>query len=86
MGYPVHNPTVTDVSMATTELVLGILREFPHVQIKPHPPYDDEDICLDVHLLGTPDELAAARQRVVELEIEIQDKYRVYTVVMVLPQ
>jgi hypothetical protein len=81
-----HNPTTAAVSMATTELILRIQGEFPQAQIKAHPPYDDEDICLKVYLPGTPEEIAIAQRQVIELVIEIQDKYRVYTVVMVLPQ
>jgi hypothetical protein len=81
-----HNPTTADVSMATTDLLLSIQREFPQAQINAHPPYDDEDICLKVYLPGTSEEIATAQRRVIDLAVEIQDKYHVYTVVMVLPR
>jgi hypothetical protein len=66
------------ISAATTELVKGILALYPQAHIVPRlTPLEDENISVEVYLPVRMDELYAARDRIHELVIQLQEQYDV---------
>jgi hypothetical protein len=81
MKYPALN-----VSAATTELVKGVFALFPQAQIIPRvAPLEDEDISIEVRLPLSLDEIYAARERVNELVIHLQEQYDVLILASAIP-
>ena len=86
MELAIHQPAATAVGLATAELILAIQKEFPDVRLAPCEPIEGEDIHLRAYLPIQLAERHAAQSRIVEIEIAVQDKFGVETVVVVLPE
>lgn len=84
--YCERNPKPEDISMATTELVLGIQQLCPEAEIVPCPPYEDEHICLKVLVPFGVDICRKLERQITDLELTIQARYPVYTLALVLPK
>ena len=80
-----HQPAATTVGLATAELILAIQKEFPQVRLVPCEPIEGEDIHLNAYLPMRPEEHLAVQHRITEIELAVQDKYGVYTVVVAVP-
>lgn len=86
MEMVIHQPTATTVGLATAELILAIQKEFPDVRLAPCEPIEGEDIHLQAYLPIQLAERLAAQSRIVEIELAVQDRFGVETVVVVLPE
>ena len=70
------NYAALNISAATTELVKGILVLYPEARIVPSvTPLEDEDISLEVKLSLRMEEMYAARERMHELVMQLQEHY-----------
>lgn len=75
------------ISAATTELVKGILALYPQAHIVPRlTPLEDEDISIEVHLPTRMDEIYAARDRIHDLVIQLQEQYDVLILASAVPR
>ncbi len=87
MEQVIHRLTATAaVALATAELILAIQKEFPNVRLAPCEPIEGQDIHLNAYLPLQPGEHLAAQSRIVEIELAVQDKFGVDTVVVVVPE
>lgn len=74
------------ISAATTELVKGVLALYPQASIIPRlTPLEDEDISVEVQLPVIQEELYAARDRIHELVIQLQEQYDVLILASAVP-
>ncbi|MGH8070904.1 MAG: hypothetical protein ACRERE_37870 [Candidatus Entotheonellia bacterium] len=75
-----------NISAATTELVKGILAQYPEAQIIPRVvPLEDEEISVEVRLPLSMDNIYEARDRIHELVIQLQEKYDVLILASAVP-
>ena len=74
------------VGLAMAELILAIQKEFPSVRLAPCEPIEGQDIHLLAYLPLKSDQRLAAQDRIVEIELAVQDKFGVETVVVVVPE
>jgi hypothetical protein len=86
MEQVIHQPSATIVGLAAAELILAIQKEFPQVRLVPCEPIEGEDIHLKAYLPIRLEERLAVQDRIVEIELAVQDKYGVDTVVVALPE
>jgi len=79
--YPALN-----ISAATTELVKGILTLYPQAQIVSRiTPLEDEDISVEVRLPVEMEDIYAARDRIHQLVIQLQEQYDVLILASAIP-
>ena len=75
-----------NISAATTELVKGILALYPEARIVPRvAPLEDEDISMEIALPLRMEEIYAARERLHELVIQLQEQYDVLILASAVP-
>ena len=75
-----------NISAATTELVKGILVLYPEAHIVPRvTPLEDEDISMEVALPLRMEEIYAARERMHELVLQLQEHYDVLILASAIP-
>jgi hypothetical protein len=75
-----------NISAATTELVKGILALYPEARIVPRvAPLEDEDISMEIELPLRMEEIYAARERIHELVIQLQEPYDVLMLASAVP-
>ena len=75
-----------NISAATTELVKGILVLYPEAHIVPRiTPLEDEDISLEVELPLHMKEIYAARERMHERVMHLQEHYDVLILASAVP-
>jgi hypothetical protein len=75
-----------NISAATTELVKGILALYPESHIAPRvTPLEDEDISLEVALPLRMEEIYAARERMHNLVMQLQEHYDVLILASAVP-
>jgi hypothetical protein len=74
------------VGLATAELILAIQKEYPQVRLVPCEPIEGEDIHLNAYFPIRLEERLTVQDRIVDIEIAVQDKYGVETVVVALPE
>jgi hypothetical protein len=78
--------TALNIAAATTELVQGILALYPDAHIVPRvTPLEDEDISVEVALPLHMEEIYAARERIHELVIQLQEHYDVLILASAVP-
>lgn len=76
----------SNVSAATTELVKGILTLYPQAQIVSRiTPLEDEDISVEVRLPVGMEDIYAARDRIHQLVIQLQEQYDVLILASAIP-
>ena len=75
-----------NISAATTALVKGILALYPDAHIVPRvTPLEDEDISMEVALPLRMEEIYAARERIHELVMQLQEHYDVLILASAIP-
>jgi hypothetical protein len=75
-----------NISAATTELVKGILALYPEARIVPRvAPLEDEDISMEITRPLRLEEIYAARERIHELVIQLQEQYDVLILASAVP-
>jgi hypothetical protein len=75
-----------NIAAATTELVKGILVLYPEAHIVPRvTPLEDEDISMEIALPLRMEEIYAARERIHELVIQLQEHYDVLILASAVP-
>ena len=75
-----------NIAAATTELVKGILALYPEARIVPRvAPLEDEDISMEIELPLHMEEIYAARERMHELVIQLQEQYDVLILASAVP-
>ena len=73
-------------SAAAAELVKGILALYPEAHIVPRvTPLEDEDISMEIALPPRMEEIYAARERIHELVIQLQEHYDVLILASAVP-
>lgn len=74
------------ISAATTELVQGILALYPEARIVPRvTPLEDEDISMEIALPLRMEAIYAARERIHEHVIQLQEQYDVLILASAVP-
>lgn len=75
-----------NISAATTELVQGILALYPEARVVPRvTPLEDEDISMEIELPLRLEEMYAARERIHDLVIQLQEQYDVLILASAVP-
>jgi len=75
-----------NIAAATTELVKWILDLYPEAHIVPRvTPVEDEDISLEIALPLRMEEIYAARERIHEHVIQLQEQYDVLILASAVP-
>jgi hypothetical protein len=75
-----------NIAAATAELVKGILALYPEARIVPRvAPLEDEDISMEIELPLRMEEIYAARERIHELVIQLQEQYDVLILASAVP-
>jgi hypothetical protein len=77
---------VLNIPAATAELVKGILVFYPEARIVPRvTPLEDEDISMEIKLPLRMEAMYAARERIHEFVIQLQEQYDVLILASAVP-